>query len=49
MSFPDLAEADLVCIGYPSGLLWIEDAAEVSRYNALFHQAPVAGASRRDG
>jgi len=36
MGFPHDADPDIVCIGYPTGLLWVEDAAEVAHYNALF-------------
>jgi transcriptional regulator with XRE-family HTH domain len=37
MGFPDPADLDVACAGYPTGLLWIEDSAEVDRYNLIFH------------
>ena len=37
LGFPDQADPDVACAGYPTGLLWIEDAAEVDRYNLIFH------------
>jgi transcriptional regulator with XRE-family HTH domain len=36
MAFPEQADADIVCIAYPTGVLWIEDLTEVDRYNRLF-------------
>jgi hypothetical protein len=43
LSFPDPADPDVAAIGYSTGVLWIEDLAEVDRYNALFrHQQAVA-------
>jgi transcriptional regulator with XRE-family HTH domain len=36
MGFPHDADADLVCIGYPTGLLWVEETTEVTLYNTLF-------------
>lgn len=38
MAFPDPADPDVVCIGYPTGLLWVEESTEVDRYNELFRQ-----------
>jgi transcriptional regulator with XRE-family HTH domain len=37
LGFPDQADPDVACAGYPTGLLWIEEAAEVDRYNLIFH------------
>jgi len=37
LSFADRADPDVVCIGYPTGMLWIEEIAEVISYNAIFH------------
>ena len=48
MAFPDQADADVVCIGYPTGLLWIEDLAEVDQYNSLFRHMQAAALSPRD-
>jgi transcriptional regulator with XRE-family HTH domain len=36
LSFPDPADPDVAAIGYSTGVLWIEDLAEVDRYNAQF-------------
>jgi transcriptional regulator with XRE-family HTH domain len=48
MAFADPADSDVVCIGYPTGLLWIEETAEVDRYNALFHHMQAAALSPSD-
>jgi uncharacterized protein DUF5753 len=48
MAFPDQADADVVCIGYPTGLLWIEDQAEVDRYNSLFRHMQAAALAPED-
>jgi transcriptional regulator with XRE-family HTH domain len=48
MAFPDQADADVVCIGYPTGMLWIEDMAEVDRYNSLFRHMQAAALSHED-
>jgi transcriptional regulator with XRE-family HTH domain len=45
MGFPDPADFDVACAGYPTGLLWIEDMAEVDRYNLLFHHLQAAALS----
>ena len=45
MSFPDLIAPDVVCIGYPTGVLWIEELDEVDRYNRLFHHLQAAALS----
>ncbi len=37
LSFPDPLDPDVVCMGYPTGCLWIEDVADVDRYNLFFH------------
>ncbi len=37
LSFPDAMDPDVVCMGYPTGCLWIEDMTEVDRYNLFFH------------
>jgi transcriptional regulator with XRE-family HTH domain len=37
LGFPDKADPDVACAGYPTGVLWIEDVAEVDRYNLIFH------------
>jgi Domain of unknown function (DUF5753) len=48
MNFPDPADPSVVCIGCPTGLLWIEDTTEVSRYHSLFHQMQAAALSFDD-
>jgi transcriptional regulator with XRE-family HTH domain len=48
MEFPDPADPDVVCIGYPTGLLWIEDTAEVDQYNTLFHHLQAEALSFED-
>ena len=48
LSFPDPADTDVVCIWYPTGVLWVEDLAEVSQYNALFRRLQTAALSFED-
>jgi transcriptional regulator with XRE-family HTH domain len=48
MTFPDQGDGDVVCIGYPTGVLWIEDLAEVDRYNSLFRHMQAAALSPED-
>lgn len=48
MAFPHPADPDVVCIGYPTGLLWIEDTAEVDQYNALFSRLQDAALPAED-
>jgi len=48
MAFPDQTDADVVCIGYPTGVLWIEDLADVDRYNSLFEHMQAAALSPED-
>jgi transcriptional regulator with XRE-family HTH domain len=48
MGFPDPADPDVVCSGYPTGVLWIEDIAEVHRYNMLFHHLQACALSLDD-
>jgi len=48
MGFPEPADPDVVCIGYPTGVLWIEDEPEVHRYNTLFHRLRAAALSLND-
>jgi len=45
LSFADRADPDVVCIGYPTGMLWIEEIADVSSYNAIFHHLQAAALS----
>jgi len=48
MGFPHDADPDIVCIGYPTGLLWVEDTAEVAHYDVLFRQLQAAALSAED-
>jgi len=48
MGFPDPADPDVVCMGYPTGVLWIEDIAEVHRYNMFFHHLQASALSLDD-
>jgi transcriptional regulator with XRE-family HTH domain len=48
MGFPDPADPDVVCVGYPTGVLWIEDMAEVHRYNVIFHHLQASALSLDD-
>ena len=48
MGFPDPADPDVVCMGYPTGVLWIEDMAEVHRYNMFFHHLQASALSLDD-
>jgi transcriptional regulator with XRE-family HTH domain len=45
LGFPDPADPDVACVGYPTGVLWIEDMAEVDRYNLMFHHLQAAALS----
>ena len=42
LGFPDQADPDVAAIGYPTGVLWIEDMADVDRYNVLFRYLQAA-------
>lgn len=48
LSFPDPADPDVVCIAYPTGLLWIEDTEEVAHYNTLFGRLRAAALTPED-
>jgi transcriptional regulator with XRE-family HTH domain len=48
LSFPDPVDPDVVCMGYPTGCLWIEDMAEVDRYNVFFHHLQATALSFED-
>ena len=45
LGFPDPADPEVVCIGYQTGVLWIEDVAEIDRYNVFFHHLQAAALS----
>jgi transcriptional regulator with XRE-family HTH domain len=42
LGFPDPADPDVVCTAYQTGMLWIEDIAEVHRYNLAFRHLQAA-------
>ncbi len=42
LTFADAADPDVVAIGYPTGVLWIENTAEVDWYNVLFRDLQAA-------
>jgi transcriptional regulator with XRE-family HTH domain len=48
MGFPDEADPDIACTGYPTGILWIEDMTEVDRYNLIFHHLQAVALSPTD-
>jgi transcriptional regulator with XRE-family HTH domain len=48
LSFPHRADPDVAAIGYATGVLWIEDAAEVDQYNRLFSHLQAAALSLAD-
>jgi hypothetical protein len=48
MCFPDQLDPDIVCMRYPTGTLWIEDTAEVERYNGIFRHLEAAALSQYD-
>ena len=48
LGFPDQADPDVAAIGYPTGVLWIEDMTDVDRYNVLFHHLQAAALSLAD-
>jgi transcriptional regulator with XRE-family HTH domain len=48
LSFPDKADPDVAAIGYPTGVLWIEEMADVHRYNVLFNYLQAAALSLAD-
>jgi Domain of unknown function (DUF5753) len=48
LAFPDRADPDVVCIRYPTGTVWIEDALEVRTYHTLFRHLQAAALSLAD-
>jgi transcriptional regulator with XRE-family HTH domain len=48
LGFPDPADLDVVGIGYATGSLWIEDLADVGRYNVLFDHLQAVALSPAD-
>lgn len=48
LEFPDQADPDVAAIGYLTGVLWIEEMADVDRYNVMFRQLQAAALSSAD-
>ncbi len=48
LSFSDPVDPDVVCMGYATGCLWIEDMTEVDRYNLYFHHLQATALSFDD-
>jgi transcriptional regulator with XRE-family HTH domain len=48
LGFPDQADPNVVCLRYPTGVLWVEDLAEVDRYRVFFHHLQAAALSFDD-
>jgi transcriptional regulator with XRE-family HTH domain len=48
LGFADPADPDVVAVGYPTGVLWLEDTAEVHSYNTFFRHLQAAALSPRD-
>jgi transcriptional regulator with XRE-family HTH domain len=42
LGFPDPADRDIVCVPYPTGVLWVEDDAEVDQYDEIFRSTQSA-------
>jgi transcriptional regulator with XRE-family HTH domain len=45
LAFPDPADPEVVCVGYATGMLWIEGITEVSVYNKAFEHLQAAALS----
>ena len=45
LGFPEQVDPDVVCLRYPTGVLWVEDLAEVDRYHVFFHHLQAAALS----
>lgn len=48
LAFPDPADPDIPIVFYPTGMLWIEDMAEVGQYNTLFRHLQATSLSPND-
>jgi transcriptional regulator with XRE-family HTH domain len=48
MGFPEPVDPDIVCVPYQTGVLWLEDSAEVGQYCALFGRIQTASLSPAD-
>lgn len=42
LGFPDAIDPDIIAVRYPTGVLWIEDTAEVDQYNGFFRYLQAA-------
>ena len=48
LGFADPADPDVAAVGYVTGILWLEDTAEVHSYNMFFRHLQAAALSPRD-
>ena len=48
LGFPDREDPNVVCLRYPTGVLWVEDLPEVDRYHLFFHHLQAAALSFDD-
>jgi transcriptional regulator with XRE-family HTH domain len=48
LGFADPADPDVVAVGYLTGVLWLEDTAEVNSYNTFFRHLQAAALSPRE-
>jgi hypothetical protein len=48
LGFPDRVDPNVVCLRYPTGVLWVEDLPEVDRYHVFFHHLQAAALSFDD-
>jgi transcriptional regulator with XRE-family HTH domain len=48
LGFADPADPDVAAVGYLTGVLWLEDTAEVRSYNTFFRHLQAAALSPRD-
>lgn len=48
LGFPDPADPDVAAIGYATGVLWIEEVAEVQQFTTFFHHLQAAALSLPD-
>ncbi len=48
LGFPDRMDPNVVCLRYPTGVLWVEDLAEVDRYHVFFHHLQASALSFDD-
>jgi hypothetical protein len=48
LAFPDPADPDVVCVGYATGILYVEDITEVGNFNVIFDHLQAAALSFDD-